>query len=64
MAYGARLESVFTRKGIEGSNPSPSARNISQISIVSLQLNTEITSGQPGVNLVKNSKGKHLQWQM
>jgi hypothetical protein len=26
VAYGARLESVFTRKGIEGSNPSPSAR--------------------------------------
>jgi hypothetical protein len=25
VAYGARLESGFTRKGIEGSNPSPSA---------------------------------------
>jgi len=26
VAYGARLESGFTRKSIEGSNPSPSAR--------------------------------------
>lgn len=26
MVYGAALERRFTRKGIEGSNPSPSAR--------------------------------------
>jgi hypothetical protein len=26
VVYGARLESGFTRKGIEGSNPSPSAK--------------------------------------
>ena len=26
MVYGARLESGFTRKGIEGSNPSTSAK--------------------------------------
>ncbi len=29
MVYGARLESGFTRKGIEGSNPSPSASQFS-----------------------------------
>ena len=28
MAYGARLESAFPRKGIEGSNPSPSAKYV------------------------------------
>lgn len=27
VAYGAALERRFTRKGIEGSNPSPSAKN-------------------------------------
>ena len=38
MVEGARLESVYTRKGIEGSNPSLSAeKNLKSLQVIDLQ---------------------------
>ena len=45
MVYGARLERGFTRKGIEGSNPSLSARKKKLKVYLGLLLSSEAESG-------------------